>query len=418
MLKSLAALSLTPQVRSLTPLTPGGVWNADVLNGFTFDMACFPGIPSLIGPDMEESCRVAATTVQNRLPEVTCMDGCKDKAWLTIFYFFIISRGCIACLRSDMQDWNSILNSQMPPGCLVGQLALSLTRMIFQFYDTGTRTTWQDREDVERLAEPHAKATLELSKACADDSVLSLLGVSVGQIVYMVDQLMYNFSRPLEVDAETNKKLVLDIGMQNGMDARYYLQQGYRVVSVEMDPVYATYVEERFSQPGLTILRAKVGWAPNDVTCMDLIDRYGLPYYLKVDIDGLELACLASLRKESRLPTFISVELLTHATERGPFQEQVVQRLHALGYFDFKLVRQHVFNFLDREENGIDMWSGSGPIGEDAIDFRYGKEWRDAQSTLHDLDVLGHDLGVHREWYDLHAKWHWSVEEQARLNTR
>jgi len=63
----------------------------------------------------------------------------------------------------------------------------------------------------------------------------------------------------------------------------------------------------------------------------DLLKQYGVPYYLKIDIEGHDQYCLDDLNPAD-LPQYISLEL-------GPFETML--RLQALGYSDFKLMTQN-----------------------------------------------------------------------------
>jgi hypothetical protein len=67
-----------------------------------------------------------------------------------------------------------------------------------------------------------------------------------------------------------------------------------------------------------------------------LTDQFGVPYYLKIDIEGADVLCLEDLMKEEDRPNFISIE-------RQPFlpdQLKELALLKALGYTRFKIVDQ------------------------------------------------------------------------------
>jgi FkbM family methyltransferase len=185
-------------------------------------------------------------------------------------------------------------------------------------------------------------------------------------------------------------KLIYDIGLYNGDDTAYYLHHGNRVVAIEADPSWVNEAVRRFSRPletgQLTILNVAIAeqdgymdfWINEDNRGLNSFDRamatregahahlirvetrtigsiiaeFGVPDYLKVDIEGHDLVCINGLNP-SALPPYISVE--TEAVGEGERldDESALATLNALskiGYCKFKLIAQ------------IDFWplSGSG----------------------------------------------------------
>ena len=162
-----------------------------------------------------------------------------------------------------------------------------------------------------------------------------------------------------------DRQLVFDIGLHNGDDAAYYLHLGHRVVGVEANPILAKQCEERFSlavsegrmvvvnagilrEPGVFTFyrnitdsgnssfdpqRGKRGeWEEISIPCMttmELISKHGLPFFMKVDIEGADLQTLHSLTPDS-CPAYLSLEL-------NP-DDPIVERLIELGYDCFKFV--------------------------------------------------------------------------------
>jgi FkbM family methyltransferase len=62
----------------------------------------------------------------------------------------------------------------------------------------------------------------------------------------------------------------------------------------------------------------------------EILDEYGVPYYLKIDIEGSDQLCLAALRSDA-LPSFVSFELSRLVEGRI---------LNDLGYSRFKVLTQ------------------------------------------------------------------------------
>lgn len=168
--------------------------------------------------------------------------------------------------------------------------------------------------------------------------------------------------------------LIYDVGMHNGDDTAYYLSKGYRVVAIEADPALVEAARRRFvaeiAADRLTILDVGVAeeegekefwinekksvWnsfnkhvsARNNlphhsirVRCRrfgDILRAHGVPYYLKVDIEGNDRLCLEDL-DASDLPVYVSVEV-------GPLD--YLLKLRDLGYAGFKYIDQLSFRSL------------------------------------------------------------------------
>jgi len=162
---------------------------------------------------------------------------------------------------------------------------------------------------------------------------------------------------------------IFDIGMHEGQDTAYYLHRGYKVVAVDANPTLCDAGAKRFeaaiSAGRLEIVNAAVGaergvlpfyvsskdiWSSFDpavagklgsscreiqvesLCAADLFAKYGVPYYLKIDIEGADSYCLGDL-EPSCLPVYISFEAGATASED-------VTRLERLGYRRFKLINQ------------------------------------------------------------------------------
>lgn len=169
--------------------------------------------------------------------------------------------------------------------------------------------------------------------------------------------------------------LIFDVGMGNGDDTAFYLSQGYRVVAVEADPdrcaaartrfaselgsgrlvveevaiagsagnarFYVTRDERDFSALDRSVA-SRAGHAVREITVATaplsaLFAAHGVPYYLKVDIEGSDGACLEALQGLSvdELPRYVSVE----AHKLGYLCE-----LWTVGYRRFKVIDQAAHN--------------------------------------------------------------------------
>jgi FkbM family methyltransferase len=172
-------------------------------------------------------------------------------------------------------------------------------------------------------------------------------------------------------------RLIYDVGMHNGDDTAYYLHRGYNVVAIEANPVLCAGAAARFRQEiadgRLTLLNLGVApveglldfwicdgnsvWSSFDrtiaardglphhripVECRrfsTILDQYGIPYYLKIDIEGNDHLCLEGLSNRADLPAYVSCEL-------GNI-EKYLQMLEGFGYTHYQLISQFDFRPLE-----------------------------------------------------------------------
>jgi FkbM family methyltransferase len=213
------------------------------------------------------------------------------------------------------------------------------------------------------------------------------------------------------------RRLIFDIGFNNGDDTFHYLGQGYDVVAVEANPVLAEAGRKRFAdaiaagrlhllgvgiaeqsgQADFYVNELNDGWSsflPDagmrggrfsvisvpTITIADLFARFGTPYYLKIDIEGHDWFCI---RDMPATPPYVSIE--AHRLE-------YLAVLYVKGYRQFKVVNQ-----ADHFPN-----SWSGPVSDTY------SEWDTLETVAYDwLHVrLGRlersSLG--NGWFDFHAK--------------
>jgi FkbM family methyltransferase len=173
--------------------------------------------------------------------------------------------------------------------------------------------------------------------------------------------------------------------MHNGDDTDFYLRKGFRVVAVEADPETAEAGRRRFREPlesgRLHIVNKAIARSPGVVTfyrsenslwsTMDesravlaerkgshsvaiqveavtsgsLVLEFGAPYYMKIDIEGMDVVALEGLREAPERPRFVSIE-----AERRDIRtcREELSLLSSLGYDRFKIVPQHAVH-LQRE---------------------------------------------------------------------
>ena len=163
------------------------------------------------------------------------------------------------------------------------------------------------------------------------------------------------------------RDLIFDIGMYEGQDSRFYLSKGFRVVALEANPdlcrrnaeIFASEIAARrltivpkalWSEAGKTIpfyiysawssvypeIAGRDASPTTEVpvattTIGDLFREFGVPHYLKCDIEGADKIVCEQLVGEPERPDFVSVE-----DEYG----ELPRILAAAGYDRFQFVNQ------------------------------------------------------------------------------
>jgi FkbM family methyltransferase len=162
---------------------------------------------------------------------------------------------------------------------------------------------------------------------------------------------------------------IFDIGLYDCTDTAYYLTLGGRVVSVEANPRLVARAQERFQDEiasgRLAIIHAAISTSTAQVELtvsaddlgsssmfqdrvadrqpagvftapglpiLDLMQRYGVPEYMKVDIEGADRFCVLPLTRDMR-PRYLSFEI-------GPDVEELLDHARSIGYTRFKIINQ------------------------------------------------------------------------------
>lgn len=243
--------------------------------------------------------------------------------------------------------------------------------------------------------------------------------------------------------------------MYGGRDTAYYLHRGYKVVAIDANPRLIEEARRRFPDEvesgRLTLLnigiaferkRSRLYYNEDDLgaaslnashverihTITDFFDvqcipfggvlrEYGVPYYLKVDIETLDRACLVTI-DAANAPAHVSWENGDDALEN-------LSHLRSVGYKYFKLINQVTFRELSREES---LWNRARyrwnrTLGRpelpcrtsDGWEFRagcagpFGPEtdgsWRTHEGILTQWNAFcrRHPDFARRGWYDFHA---------------
>jgi FkbM family methyltransferase len=175
-----------------------------------------------------------------------------------------------------------------------------------------------------------------------------------------------------------DRDLIYDVGLHTGQDTAFYLAKGFRVVAIEAHPELAESARHRFAAEladgRLKILECAVGpregpltfyvnertsvWgttsrafvernaqrgAPSTAITVqarplhDILEEHGIPYYLKIDVEGADIHCLESLHRIPERPPYLSFEC-----SHTDFEQLVSEMSHVwlLGYRRFYIANQ------------------------------------------------------------------------------
>lgn len=269
--------------------------------------------------------------------------------------------------------------------------------------------------------------------------------------------------------------LIFDIGMNNGDDTAYYLHRGFNVVAVEADPDLAAAGRNRFAADiadgRLTLVNKAIAsqsgeadfwicdevriWnsfdkssaSRNGLPChaikvqtvplRDLLVEYGVPYYLKVDIEGHDHIAVADIPPQDA-PQFVSIEINSvddfyllrskgykrfKCIQQGCFIPVLSPRLSFKSAMSLAITRVKSTALANRLRAAykavrppvaaapqLGTWAfdpgSSGPFGEETAG-----EWFSFEEVLHAWlsQEIGHKIGYRvqparsQNWYDLHA---------------
>jgi FkbM family methyltransferase len=207
--------------------------------------------------------------------------------------------------------------------------------------------------------------------------------------------------------------LVFDIGLHKGEDTNFYLKKGYRVVAFEASPDLIGLCKVRFkdeiadgrlhivegaitSEPGSGPIRffknernsvfgtIRPDWNArneavgsggtiievNRVDVASCLERFGIPHFVKIDIEGADSVVLDALRAFDERPAYLSIE--SNKVSLNEVQKEL-NVLSALGYEKFTAVQQA--DIPNKQISTADLTGkpftfvfekdSSGPFGED-----------------------------------------------------
>jgi FkbM family methyltransferase len=247
--------------------------------------------------------------------------------------------------------------------------------------------------------------------------------------------------------------LIFDVGANNGDDTAAYLGRGYNVVAVEANPSLCLDLRARFQHElglgRLTLAEGAIAECPGEtitlyinsadsewgttvpsyarqgealrgtiqtisvptLTILSLVEQFGVPHYLKIDIEGADILCLRGLVGQPDVPTYVSIERPKSISG----QREVLELLRKLGYAKFQIIDQtatsdqaHPLLSFKRGDTGL--FGDELPSG-DWINYA-GTMWRLAEILLRKAlfrpGLMQKLPAVSRfaatgKWFDIHA---------------
>ena len=234
--------------------------------------------------------------------------------------------------------------------------------------------------------------------------------------------------------------LIMDIGMNDGRDSAFYLKKGFRVVAVEANPLLvekasndlAAYIAsgqliiepvglgQKEGQFTFYVNLDNDHWSSSDkiwgtrdgtryreipVMCVQpqsLFQKYGIPYYVKIVIAGIDIEVVRALHDFSERPRYISIE---------ENQTYYFAELWSVGCRAFKLVDQRNLTEVKcpnppLEGRYVDaLFDGqtSGPFGDEAPG-----EWMtlDRALEIYLTEIRSPSRGylAGHSWFDIHGR--------------
>ena len=232
-----------------------------------------------------------------------------------------------------------------------------------------------------------------------------------------------------------DSRTIFDLGMNNGEDTAFYLKRGFDVVALEANPTLCESARQRFrkeiSDGRLNLLNVAIadrpgqakfyvnlqndhwssldaGWAGRDsttfkeitvecVTLASLFTEFGVPHYMKIDVEGADQSVLEQLHGGDALPLFVSVEDCRLGFD-------YMRIMASCGYNAFKLLDQSGVAQMKDATTGHAFPAGSsGPFGDDLPGpwLPYDEMKKHYSQTVR--DQAGNRLAPRSHWWDIHC---------------
>ena len=195
-----------------------------------------------------------------------------------------------------------------------------------------------------------------------------------------------------------NNNLIFDLGFHNGDDTDFYLQKGFNVIALEANPElvsnglkkFKSYIDEnrlvlinKAVSDSLGIQKFyihpnKSDWSScfqemaesdgskskiisiDTISIVDLCNEFGIPLYVKVDIEGCDLIVAKQVVDLNKKPQYISFE-----TSKRDYAG-IFSCLYIAGYKKYQLINQ-LNNLNRKKEESQKLCEGKN------IDYQFSK---------------------------------------------
>jgi FkbM family methyltransferase len=246
--------------------------------------------------------------------------------------------------------------------------------------------------------------------------------------------------------------LIYDVGMHKGEDTEFYLSKGFRVVAFEANSELVSLCRVRLKrfidQEQLRIVEGAIvdmdaiaagqkgvhfykndqdstwgtvcaDWAERNsrlgtkssmievdvINCVDVMQENGVPHFLKIDIEGVDMVFLKALRNFQERPDYVSIE--SDKTSYANIKQEI-DTLISLGYDSFQAIEQSMIRLSQsppdppREGQYVPKrfeFGSSGLFGSELND-----EWKSKKEILRQYRaiMLGYyllgDDGILNQW--------------------
>ncbi|NWG26605.1 MAG: FkbM family methyltransferase, partial [Pseudorhodoplanes sp.] len=165
---------------------------------------------------------------------------------------------------------------------------------------------------------------------------------------------------------------------------------------------------DRNAQMGLKGERIAV----NFTTLADIYEQFGVPYYLKVDVEGADALCIDALKTLEK-PEYLSIEAEKHNIDEFIQQATVISQL---GYDRFQAVQQELVPFQrvpDPPREGLPAkhrfpFGSSGLFGRELPDA----EWKSLEGIIQEYRPI---VRRHAVFGDFGWGKRWAARQALRL---
>lgn len=254
------------------------------------------------------------------------------------------------------------------------------------------------------------------------------------------------------------ENLIFDIGMHVGEDTRFYLKTGFDVVAIEANPFLVEKSKKRFKkeiQSGqLRILNIGISneekiipfyinhrlteWSSfdksigsrngtsfetKDIQCTTIekvFEQYGIPFYMKVDIEGNDHFCLTGIPDNGGGPKYVScescsLEWLKILSSKGYTKFKMISQSDAFRPISLNKEKNKLFPKYQVIKNGLKLrvqkfinfkheYGSSGPFAENTKGG-----WMTEAEVTSLFNAFYENNGDaplnHVSWFDFHAKY-------------